>query len=155
MLNELLNIKKMHHERAEQQVRAARSKLEQSRQALVKAKQALKDYQLWRTQEEKKAYAQIIGQQVSMPEIEQTRQHVTAMRMHDEVLIQKIDEARSQLAETEKQLEEAVQEQKKAYKTVEKYKHIIAELQLEADREQSLQEEKEMEEVRLSEPVGF
>lgn len=155
MLSELLNIKKMHLERAEQRLLAARGKLEQSRQLLANAKQALQDYQRWRTEEEKKVYAKIIGRQVDMPKIEQTRQHVIGLRLHDEVLTQKISEAKSQLSDAERQLEEAVQGRHKAYKTVEKYKAIIAEVQLEADREQVLQEEKEMEEVRPSEPASF
>lgn len=155
MLSELLNIKKMHLERAEQAVYTARSRLEQSQQAVVKAKQALQDYQRWRVEEEKTVYKKIIGQHVSVPEVEQTRQHVMALRLHDETLIQAIDEAKTQLAAAQRQLEEANEARKKAQRTVEKYKAIIAELQLEADIEQARQEEKEMEEVRLSEPAGF
>ena len=155
MLDELLNIKKMYLERAEQEIRAARGMLEQSRRAVVKARQALKDYRLWRQKEEKSIYATIIGQQVSLSEVEQTRQHVMALRLHDDVLIKKIDEAESQRKAAQQRLEQAIKEQKKAYKTVEKYKAIIAELQLEEDREKTLHEEKEMEEVRPVEPLAF
>ena len=155
MLSELLNIKKMHLGKAEQQVRAARSRLEQSRQVLAKAHQELEDYQRWRTEEEKKIYAAIMGQQVSRSEVEQTRQHVMALRLHDETLKQKIEEARNEVSAAEQHLEASMVEQKKAFRTVEKYKAIIAEVQLEAEREQALHEEKEMEEIRLPKATGF
>ena len=147
MLNDLLNIKKMHLDRAEQAARKARSLIDQCKQALAKAQQELQDYQTWRLQEEKKIYKEIIGQQVAKPEVEQTRQQVADLRMHDEVLIQAIEEAEQALSDAQEQLKQAISAQQAAYKTVEKYKEIIAELQLETERAQALQEEKEMEEL--------
>ena len=146
MLHDLLKIKKIREDKAREEVKKCRYRVEVAAKELQQKEQNLEDHIAWRKAEESRLYDEIMDTKVKERELDLLKQRVVLMREKDVVLQEKIQEASKKLESEKEALTQAEKALVTAVQTVEKFEEFTKVLDEEAAREAARAEELELEE---------
>lgn len=110
----LLRIRELREREAASRLATVRQEVEQAQRDLEQARQDLEDYVRWRLEKETELYAEITGAMLSVRELENFRQNLTALREKDHEYQTRIHEAREHLEQMNRNLEQQRQAHSKA-----------------------------------------
>jgi phage FluMu protein gp41 len=148
------NLKIRKEEQAMAVVRAARMTLEQAARAVELARQEAEAFSQELLRRQAEMYDNMQGKVVERRAVEDVREEIARLRLHEQSLYKKIEEAEAHRVKMVEALDAAKALHLQAVKNVEKFRQLVdIEHQEIADEEQA-SEDKEMEEfIRLGEPA--
>lgn len=149
MLHELLKIKNIREQGANDEVRKCKNRVEAAKMEVQKKQSELEEYIDWRCKEEQNLYDNIINKEVRQNALDQLKQKVAIMREKDASLEEAISVAKKKVADEEQALEAAKEAHMKAMQAVQKFEEFTKVLDEEAAKEAARIEDLEMEEFTV------
>ena len=153
MIAQLLHIKSIRADRADNAVKQQEYRVKHSASLLKKAEQSATDYQHWRIEEEERRFAKAQQKTLLLRELEDLRQEIALLRGREAELQQQVVEAQKNLDNEREVLRQKKKNALAAHKTKEKFEELSQEETAELVRQQQYQEELEQEEFRLPETI--
>ncbi|WDE02206.1 type III secretion system stalk subunit SctO [Thalassomonas actiniarum] len=146
MLEQIFTIKELRERKAASKVTECRRALKQHEQAVLDAKQKLKEYIQWRSQEEVRRFKSLMGQVSTYRKLELINQDISHLRLKDGDYQEVILKAEAALQQAQQALEQAKQAHVLAQRAVEKFNELRTQTQEKIEKEQQKKEELELEE---------
>ena len=148
-LQDLLRVRKFREDAAAQELTKAREKVKQAKVLVAQRETELTDYVKWRIAEEKRRYDEILKQSVQVKDLDSLKQEVQLLREKEFVYQDRIREAKDELKQAEKALEEATARYRQADKDVQKIEEHHEMWAQDMAKKDEMREEKELEDFRV------
>ena len=149
ILDELLRVKRIREDEAIKVMKEKQLQLEQCRK-LVETKNLEHDeYVVWRKEEEKRLYQEVLNKDVHAYNLNTMRDQITSFKDKQQQLKEEIAKAEAAVDEATEHLAEARQARMDAYKTVQKYEEYKDIIETIENREAERREELEAEEFNI------
>ncbi len=149
MLHDLLRIKKIREKAAQDEVKKCEYRVEQAIIQVKEKEEALEAHIIFRTEEEKRLYDEIMNTHVTERALDLVKRKVMLMREKDLEFQEAIKQAKNELEKQQAALEESKILYSKAMQMVEKFKEFTRIIDKEADKEAQRKEELELEEFSV------
>ncbi len=149
MLHELLKIKNIRKQSADDDVRKCKNRLEVAQQEVQTKQQEFDDYVDWRCKEEQRLYDNIINMEIRQKDLDHLKKKIALLREKDVTLEQAVNEAEKKVTEEKQALETARDVLTKAMQAVEKFEEFTRVLDEESAKEAERIEDLEMEEFTV------
>ena len=149
LLKELLHVKRIREDKAMKILKEKQLQLEQCRKFLDVKMVEHDDYAVWRNEEEKRLYKEVLNKAVHAYNLNTMRDQIRSFKDKQQQFKEEIEKAQTAVTEAENHLEEARQARIEAYRTVKKYEEYSDIMQTIEDREVERREELEAEEFGI------
>jgi flagellar biosynthesis chaperone FliJ len=145
-LEDICRVRRFRVDRAEREVTQKRRLLQQA-QALCEArKREVREYHDWRLAEERREYEKVMGQQITMADLNRMRARIADLRTQEMSLEDLVTQAENGIAEAQKVLDDALREHIEKSRALEKLLVHRESWMKEWQAEQEQIQDKEMEE---------
>lgn len=142
----LARVRQLREDAASSECSARERALIAARQETVERQRAFDEYLVWRKEEEERRYLEILGQEMSLKELDEFKAGLAALRDKDAVLLEAVTLARKAEEEAEKARDAAAEALKRARKDKEKISAHKDIWQAQEAKEKERLEDLEMEE---------
>ena len=149
ILDELLHVKRIREDEAIKIMKEKQLQLEQCQRLLETKNLEHDEYVVWRKEEEKRLYKEVLNKDVHAYNLNTMRDQITSFKDKQQQLREEIDKAEAAVAEATEHLAEARQARMEAYKTVQKYEEYKDIIETIENREAERREELEAEEFSI------
>ena len=149
ILDELLRVKRIREDEAIKIMKEKQLQLEQCQKLLETKHSEHDEYVVWRKEEEKRLYQEVLNQDVHAYNLNIMRDQITSFKDKQQQLKEEIEKAEAAVTEATKDLAEARQARMEAYKTVQKYEEYKDIIQTVENKEAERREELEAEEFSI------
>ncbi|MCR5220616.1 MAG: type III secretion protein [bacterium] len=144
-LEPLLTVRHFRENAAQNALRRAERAVREAENLIVQRQRELEEYRIWRLEEEERRYTEIMGQEITMPELDKFRAGLAALANEEQGKILAVEQARVELEKCQAAVEQARQAVKTAQRETAKivaHKDIWkAEAKKEAERQEDLETE--------------
>lgn len=147
IIRQIHRVKALQADRAEQEERARRAALEAAATAVETARSTLESWREEMPRRQAAIYDAIIGQLVSLEELEACKARVAELRVHETLLADRLREAEVAAKAAREALEEASQKLALARRAVSKFDDLVATLKAAELVEAEAKEDAELEEA--------
>lgn len=145
-VDDIYKIKKIREERAERNLAKAEADLRLKEKIVIEKEEALKNYQIWRVEEEEKKYAVLLKKKsVKRKSLDDLKFEIKDMRDKEIDFHQAVSKAESAVVAAEEELETAKKAYVQSIRNTEKMSEMQNSLRTELMTEAALNIEKEME----------
>ena len=107
-LQDLLRVRLFREDAAQSEVTAARRRVEDARELIVRREQELADYIRQRKRREEELYDEVFRQEVQVRDLDDLKMNIQILRDRQSGYEDAVEQARSELIEAEKALAEAI-----------------------------------------------
>ena len=148
-LGALLNVRHYREKNAQRDVSLAKIAVKQAKELIIQAEEELKEYQVWLLAEEERLYAEILGHECYLDDIDEVKAKIAHLKLKEFQYEDNIVKAKQNLVLKEKELEDARLRYANAQKDTLKittHQEIWIE---EVNREEMLKEDLEAEEFKV------
>jgi len=147
MYDDILKVKVFKEERALSQLEEAKEAVVAAEQALEDGRQAVEDFKVFRKTEKVRLFKKVQNEQVTMQAVDKMNRAIAKLKEEELRLIEKVEELRKAVVEAKNKVVEAEEAYKSAQVDVQKFEEVKKIVDEEQRAEQVAKEELEQEDL--------